>query len=320
MARGVARCRIFNDDDDKRSFLERMGELFLKNGTVCYAWSLMPNHFHLLLRTGAVPLWHVMQKLLTWYAIRYNRRYRRSGHFFQNRYKSILCEEESYLLELVRYIHLNPLRAGMVKDMGGLRRYPWCGHGFILGEQENGWQDVDCILELFSGNRRNARDKYEIFISEWKNMDGKRDVGGGGMIRSAGGIEDLMAMIRNGGQIHGDPRILGSGEFVSSVIRNVEKKDRRKQGLGTRWKPENVIEKAAKVVGVRRQEMMGRSRRSIVADARALACKWLVEDIGMKGTATADLMRITKSAVSKSITRGREVEAMLSVSLGDPET
>ena len=318
VARGVARGKIFGDDDDKRAFLGRMGELFRKSKTVCYAWSLMPNHFHLLLRTGADPLWRVMQKLLTWYAIRYNHKYRRVGHFFQNRYKAILCEEELYLLELVRYIHLNPLRAGMVEDLDGLRGYSWCGHRVILGGKTDGWQDVAFVLGLFDANKRKALEKYTDHIAEGIETVEKGDVSGGGLIRSAGGLEGLMAMIRNGDRIHGDSRILGSGEFVSSVIGKVEKRDRRRDGLGRRWNPEEVVKKAAVVVGVGRQEMMGRSRRSKVAEARALACKWLVEDIGMKGVSAARLMGITKSAVSKCITRGREVEAKLSVSLGDP--
>jgi REP element-mobilizing transposase RayT len=99
-----------------------MGEILLDTETTCFAWSLMPNHFHLLLRTGNIPVSTVMRRLLTGYAIWFNRSRRRFGHLFQNRFKSILCQEESYLLELVRYIHLNPLRAGLViGDRSGVR-------------------------------------------------------------------------------------------------------------------------------------------------------------------------------------------------------
>jgi putative transposase len=83
---------------------------------------LIPNHFHLLFKTGATPIATVINRLLTGCTIRYNRRHKRFGHFFQNRYKSILCLEDNYLLELVRYIHLNPLRAGLVADMKALDR------------------------------------------------------------------------------------------------------------------------------------------------------------------------------------------------------
>jgi REP element-mobilizing transposase RayT len=101
----------FWKDADRDNFIERLGAIVRQSQTVCYAWALLPNHFHLLLRTGNSPIAQVMRQLLSGYAGKFNRVHRRSGHLFQNRYKSILCQEEAYLLELVRYIHLNPPRA-----------------------------------------------------------------------------------------------------------------------------------------------------------------------------------------------------------------
>jgi REP element-mobilizing transposase RayT len=92
----------------------------------------MPNHCHLLIRTGIKPLSDIMRKLLTGYAVYFNRRHKRSGYLYQNRYKSILCQEESYLLEVVRYIHLNPLRARIVKDIDVLNKYEWSGHAVLM--------------------------------------------------------------------------------------------------------------------------------------------------------------------------------------------
>ena len=88
-----------------------------------------------------------MRRLLTGYAIYFNRRHRRYGHLFQNRYKSILCQEDPYFLELVRYIHLNPLRANIVKDLRSLDKYPYTGHSALMGRFENDWQDMDYVLE-----------------------------------------------------------------------------------------------------------------------------------------------------------------------------
>ena len=102
IARGIDRCEIFRDNTDRNNFLDRLGEIASETTTSCYAWALIPNHFHLLLRTGSVPIASVMRRLLTGYAVSHNRRHRRSGHLFQNRYKSILCQEDAYLLELVR--------------------------------------------------------------------------------------------------------------------------------------------------------------------------------------------------------------------------
>jgi len=117
MGRGIERRDIFRDDKDRRYFLSRLAVILDETQTQCYADALIPNHFHLLLRTGATPLSKVMRRLMTGYAVTFNKRHKRSGHLFQNRYKSIVCEEDAYLLELIRYIHLNPLRARLVKDL-----------------------------------------------------------------------------------------------------------------------------------------------------------------------------------------------------------
>ena len=128
IVRGIERCNIFQDKTDHSKFLDRLGGIIQETHTSCYAWALIPNHFHLLLKTGQAPVATVMRRLLTGYAIYYNKRHSRCGHLFQNRYKSILCQEDTYLLELVRYIHLNPIRAKLVRDLKALDRSRVCGH------------------------------------------------------------------------------------------------------------------------------------------------------------------------------------------------
>ena len=149
IVRGINRKKIFNDDTDRYDFLYRLGKIVTDAHTECFAWALLPNHLHLLLRTGCAPISTIMRRLLTGYAMSYNRRHRRHGHLFQNRYKSILCQEDVYLLELVRYIHLNPLRAKLLKDLKALEKYPFSGHSVILGKRKNSWQNVEYILKLF---------------------------------------------------------------------------------------------------------------------------------------------------------------------------
>jgi REP element-mobilizing transposase RayT len=117
MVRGSERRAIFRDDRDRTDFVTRVAALAEAGTLTVYAWALLPNHAHLLVRTGSRPLARSMRRLLTGYAGAFNRRHKRVGHLFQNRYKSIVVEEERYLLELVRYLHLNPLRAGVVPDL-----------------------------------------------------------------------------------------------------------------------------------------------------------------------------------------------------------
>lgn len=122
IGRGIDRTRIFRTDQDREDFLDRLSDLCMNGDLTVYAWALMPNHFHLLVRTGRQSISKSMRRLLTGYVVNFNLRHRRYGHLFQNRYKSIICEDDPYLLELTRYIHLNPLRAGLVGDLEGLSR------------------------------------------------------------------------------------------------------------------------------------------------------------------------------------------------------
>jgi REP element-mobilizing transposase RayT len=129
--RGIERKNIFRNDADRKNFTARLSTIISETQTTCYAWALIPNHVHLLLRTGAIPIATVMRRLLTGYAVSFNLKYKRHGQLFQNRYKSILCQEDLYLKELVRYIHLNPMRAKLVSDLKALDRYRWCVIGKI---------------------------------------------------------------------------------------------------------------------------------------------------------------------------------------------
>jgi len=180
IGRGIERRKIFRDNSDRDDFLERLGGILRYSQTCCLAWALMPNHFHLLLRTGLAAISNVMRRLLTGYAVTFNLRHRRSGHLFQNRYKSVLCQEDAYLLELVRYIHLNPLRAKLVPDLKALGRYGFCGHGVLMGKFRNDWQDTAYVLKHFANRTGPSRRRYQEYFQEGV-MRGRRPelVGGG---------------------------------------------------------------------------------------------------------------------------------------------
>jgi hypothetical protein len=107
-----------------------------------------------------------MRRLLTGYAVTFNRRHRRHGHLFQNRYKSILCQEEVYLKELVRYIHLNPLRAKIVDDLKQLDTYAFCGHSALMDRVKRSWQEVNEVLGLFAAKHSQVRRRYRSFVQK----------------------------------------------------------------------------------------------------------------------------------------------------------
>ena len=170
-------------DNDRNDFLDRCGKVFPETKTSCYAFALMPNHVHLLLRTGPAPLSVVMARLLTGYAVHFNRTHQRHGQLFQNRYKSIVCQEDAYFKELVRYIHLNPVKAKIVKDLNVLASYPYSGHAAVMGKMPYPWQDTGFVLSVFEGSRR----AYLDFLRESLSQKSELDFDGGGLRRSHGG-------------------------------------------------------------------------------------------------------------------------------------
>ncbi len=183
MVRGIEKNDIFLDDTDRAAFVKRFSALLQQTGTQCLAWALLSNHFHLLLRPTREKLSFFMRRLLTGYAVTFNLRHRRSGHLFQNRYKSIVCEADAYLLELVRYIHLNPLRAGLVADMEALDGYPWSGHTVLIGRHTLPGQAVDEVLALFGQRMKPARQAYRCFLSDGADQGTRWELVGGGLQR-----------------------------------------------------------------------------------------------------------------------------------------
>jgi REP element-mobilizing transposase RayT len=231
IARGIDRSKIFQDPTDKRNFIDRLADIIKATETRCFAWAIIPNHFHLILKTGNAPIATVMRRLLTGHALWYNRRHRRSGHLFQNRYKSILCQEDTYLLELVRYIHLNPLRARMVRDMTALDKYSFSGHGVIMGRNGNNWQDSDAVLRLFGEKVSDARRQYRAFVEKGIALGKREDLIGGGLIRSHGGWANVKAMRCAKIFEKADERILGDGDFVTNVLATTTEKIKRRYAI-----------------------------------------------------------------------------------------
>ena len=157
-----------------------------------------------------------MRRLLTGYAQAYNRRHRRHGHLFQNRDKSIVCEEESYFDELVRYIHLNPLRAQRVTTLREWDRYAWCGHATLMGFQQHAWQDEQAVLARFGQTRAEAQRTYRHYIAEGIPQGRRPERVGGGLLRSRGGWAEVVAIRKRGEREFTDERLRGRWATRSS--------------------------------------------------------------------------------------------------------
>lgn len=308
IARGIEHGKIFRDDKDREFFITRLGELVAETRTQCFAWALIPNHFHLLLKTGNEPIAAFMRRLLTGYAVVHNRRHRRSGHLFQNRYKSILCQEDAYLKELVRYIHLNPLRAGLVRDMAAMDRHPFSGHSFLMGKRKNSWQSVNEVLAFFGKNRQDARNQYRQFLEKGLEKGRQPNLVGGGLVRSAGGWSAVQSLRKAGMFQKSDERILGDGDFVETVLNNA------KETLNTRYVLagkgiafEDVLAAVSELLSIDHRELLGPSKERNMVKARGLICYWGVRELGMSMTDVANRLKIAVPTVSVAVKKGRRI-------------
>ena len=308
IVRGIEKRDIFKDDADRQNFIERLSDILGESQTPCYAWALLPNHFHLLLKTGFTPIATIMRRLLTGHAVYFNRRHRRWGHLFQNRYKSILCQEDNYLLELVRYIHLNPLRAKQVLDLKELERYAYCGHSVILGHHRNDWQSVDETLLLFGKKVFVARRRYREFIKKAASQGRRPELVGGGLIRSVGGWQAFKALDRTDVHLKSDERILGDSDFVETVLRQAQEKRERQYQLEARgFTVDQIAGRVAAILGVNPEQIWKKGKHPETVKARSLMCYWAVHELGMSATELARRIGITQPAVSQSVKRGEAI-------------
>lgn len=304
MVRGIDKTDIFRDNQDRSLFLERLGLTVSEGNSAVHAWTLMRNHVHILFRSGRDGISGVMRKLLTWYAQYFNRRHTRTGHLFENRYKSILCDEDNYLLALVRYIHLNPLRAGIVKTIEELDRYPWTGHRTIIGKTRYAWMDIDSVLSQFGNTRRKAVNEYRRFMREGVNQGTIKELTGGGLIRSQGGWSQVMSMRRRGQKEEFDQRILGGGEFVNHILKEAEDRHLRQLKHRRSGKTiQKIIDEECRRSGINPLELRGGGKRRDVSGTRATIAMRSREELGLSAAAIARQVGVSTSAITKAIDR-----------------
>ena len=308
MIRGIERRNIFRDDADREDFLARLEKLLPATDTSCFAWAFMSNHAHFLFRTGNTPIATLMRRLLTGYAIYFNRRHRRSGQLFQNRYKSILCQEDAYLTELVRYIHLNPLRAGLVAHREALDRYPYSGHSVLMGTVKRDWQAVDYVLSNFGRQCSTARKQYSDFVSEGIDQGRRDDLMGGGLIRSRGRWSEINKNELKHAHIKSDERILGDDEFVDLLLSRADEKfERYYEMRRSGYDLERTAKRAAALCCVELDDIFAKSKQKAKVKARSLFCYWASRELGVSHTELARRLGVSVPAVTYSVERGEAI-------------
>ena len=262
MSRGNQGQSIFRDDRDRKRYLEFLKESQERFGYRLYAYVLMGNHVHHLIQIGHRPLSQVMQNILFRYTRYWNQRYKKTGHLFQGRYKAILCDKESYLLELIRYLHLNPVRSKIVGDPA---QYVWSSHGAYLKGDGKSWTAVDEVLPQWGKSRAQAVLGYRRFVRDGLNH-GHRD--------------DLYEVV--------DQRYLGDEAFVEKVEQR-EPENEAPQIVEIRWT--EIRDRVCKQFGFPAAAVLHRGRaREIVRIRRIMA--WVGRELG--GFTNQDLAKELK--------------------------
>lgn len=292
VVRGIERRQIFNDDCDRELFLLRLGGLLKETATPLYSFALIPNHFHLLLRRSQIPLATLMQRLLTAYAVYFNRRHRRAGHLFQNRYKAIICEEDTYFLELIRYINLNPIRAGLVDTMPALSHYRFASHGCLLGRQKVAWLETDTVLAHFGSTKAKATKAYLEFTAAGLETRNTPDFTGGGLARSLNASQEDPRVK----QAY-DQRILGLGAFVESVHADWQKST----VVPDKDTLEEQIQLTCRRFKISEKELLGNGRTKKISKARAYLAAELNTNFRLSKSEIARLLNVSFTAVAKML-------------------
>lgn len=245
ISRGNRQQPIFHQKADYRRFLDRLRIEVERYHFHLYAYVLMPNHFHLLLEQEDLPLSRFMQVLLTSHARWHNLRYQQNGHLFQGRYRALLCDKESYLLELTRYIHLNPVRAKIVKQP---EAYPWSSYRAYLGREAGKALETGLVLGILDKREARARRQYEWFVLD--------ALGEGSRPEFYSATEQLF---------------LGDNEFVEDSKKRYRAVAKIQSGPPQKVTMQKILEAVSRITGIAVPLLVGRTEGQAEKSARELA-------------------------------------------------
>ncbi len=305
MSRGIDGRDLFRDDADREKFLALLEHGIAKTGFRCYAWALMPNHYHLVVRTNEKPLSALMRTLNSKYARYYAKKYDRRGYLFQDRFKSIATQDQGYIEELLRYVHLNPLRAQNCKTMAALDRYRWCGHAVLMGGRKAAFQDVATVLKRFGQETRTARENYRSFMLQGVDRE----------------PEDWLEKVRASNR---DKRsvldhscwVIGDREFVVKAL-SLDRENRLRLAQYRRmgWDLERICGFVCATFRLAPSQLRKRGHGNQRSTARKVFAYLANRELGIMCSEIARYLGISDAAVSKSLDRGEETARKAAISI-----
>ena len=299
MAHSVEEKPLFVDDQDRSEFLSRFEKGLTKSGFLCYTWALMDNHYHLFLRTSEKRMSKLMRGLNGGYAMYYNKRHGKRGPLFRDRFKSALCQDQDYAVQLVKYINLNPLRAGIVKSLEQLKKYTWCGHGFLMGDKYaagKSFQKREECLRRFGENEETALKSYIEFLIQ----------SCGENTETAGQLSKIEATEITG-SCKGWPAVIGDPEFVTKIMdvhKDIIHRNHRKADYPYVLK--KIADKVCQEYGISINELKRRGRKDSRAYARADFCYRLHIQEFIPLSVIAEFLGTTISPIAVLVQKGAE--------------
>jgi putative transposase len=303
MAHSIEGRPLFVDKLDRQEFLFRFENLLKKTGYECHSWTLMDNHYHLVVRTNENPMSDLMRPLNGGYALWYNKKYKRRGYLFQDRFASVLCQDSDYAKELIRYVHLNPLRAKQVSTLEELEIWPWCGHGYLLGIESSlgkGFQERIKPLRRFGEDEESALKKYLEYINE--GFDGMKSYEAGKL----GPIESFEI----DGSKKGWPAVIGDHDFVINAMKKHAIRSHRQHRPDKYEKVMEGIEKSVtEKYSIAKDDLITCRRRKINTIARQEFCKVAFDEELLPMSAIARFLQITIPAVAKLTSKKSAVKS-----------
>ncbi len=280
ITRGNQRRKVFRDDNDFQKYISLLGFYKGRYKYSLYAYALMNNHVHLLIETHRIPLSKIFQGVTQSYTIYFNRKYKTVGHLFQGRYKAILCDRDTYLISLVKYIHLNPVRARIAKAAG---EYRWSSHGSYEKQTDHEIVDTDRVLRMFSEDKTQARKLYRAYIDD--GIEVKK--------------EDIYKTVSQ--------RILGEEHFVDKVMEKVDERFKNKRKLH-KYSLKKIAETIGKNKGVTINQLREKSRNRGIIAARKLA-SITAREFGYKGKEIALFLQKDPSVITRYLKDGESFKA-----------
>ena len=294
MSRGIEGRMIFTDDEDRFLFLNYLENVLKKSGYLLYAWCLMGNHYHLLIRISDYPLGVFMRHLNGQYAQYFRKKSNSRGYLFQDRYKSIVTQDQLYIEEIVRYIHLNPIKGGMCKSIAELDAFPWSGHTVLIGKKKMSIQNVHDVLKRFDSNEKRAIRKYRLFLQE------------GMKAQEPSIVSSLCAGAQQSENIHNTGCwVIGNKEFIAKAVAGERAAKTRlaqhaKEGISIH----EVAKRINKKFGLREEEIKKRGRKNTRSMARKFFAYTCYRQFQFPVIQIARYLGVSSPSVSNLISEG----------------